>query len=98
MTQRLTLRGLLFAAIFLLAMPFAANAQLVIDVTTSAGKQVPVAILPFAGEDSAPQNITPVVSSNLARTGLFRIVNLGGITRLPTGVVRMSVIDCLRCS
>ena len=80
-----TLRGLLFAAtLLLLASPFAVKAQLVVDVTTSAGKQVPVAILPFAGEDSAPQNITPVVSSNLARTGLFRIVNLGGITRLPT--------------
>ncbi len=85
MMQRLTLRGLLFAAtLTLLATAFQARAQLVIDVTTSAGKQVPVAILPFANEDGAPQNITPVVSSNLARTGLFRIVNLGGITRLPT--------------
>ncbi len=85
MTQRLTLRGLLFAAtLTLLAGSFQARAQLVIDVTTSAGKQVPVAILPFANEDGAPQNITPVVSNNLARTGLFRIVNLGGITRLPT--------------
>lgn len=85
MMQRLTLRGLLFAAtLSLLASAFQARAQLVIDVTTSAGKQVPVAILPFANEDGAPQNITPVVSGNLARTGLFRIVNLGGITRLPT--------------
>ncbi len=84
MTPRLTLRALLFVATVLLAAPFAAYAQLVIDVTTSAGKQVPVAILPFTNEDAAPQNITPVISGNLARTGLFRIVNLGGITRLPT--------------
>ncbi len=94
MTQRLTLRGLLFAAtLALLAGSFQARAQLVIDVTTSAGKQVPVAILPFANEDGAPQNITPVVSGNLARTGLFRIVNLTGVSKLPTEPSEVNFVD-----
>ena len=71
----------------------AAHAQLTIDVTTSAGRQVPVAIIPFANEVSAPQNITPVISANLARTGLFRMVNTVGISKLPTEPSEINFLD-----
>ncbi len=70
-----------------------AHAQLTIDVTTSAGRQVPVAIVPFAGEASAPQNITPIISDNLKNTGLFRLVNLGGIAPLPTEPSEINFLD-----
>lgn len=70
-----------------------AHAQLVIDVTTSAGRQIPIAILPFAKEVDAPQNITPIISNNLARTGLFRIVNTGGVTTLPTQPSEINFLD-----
>jgi TolB protein len=71
----------------------AAKAQLTIDVTTNAGRQVPVAIAPFANEATAPQNITPIISANLARTGLFRIVNTGGISKLPTEPSEINFLD-----
>ena len=73
----------LFAALAWLAAAVSAPsyAQLTIDVTTSAGRQVPIAIVPFANEANAPQNITPLIAGNLSRTGLFRIVNTGGISR-----------------
>ena len=61
----------------------AAQAQLIIDVTTSAGRQIPIALVPFANEATAPQNITPIIGNNLARTGLFSLVSLNGIARLP---------------
>ena len=70
-----------------------AQAQLTIDVTTSAGRQVPIAIVPFANEVNAPQNITPIISGNLARTGLFRVVNTGGITNLPTEPSQVNFLD-----
>ena len=70
-----------------------ASAQLIIDVTTTAGKQIPIAIMPFAKEDAAPQNVTPVVGSNLARTGLFRIANTTGITKLPTSPSEINFLD-----
>ena len=70
-----------------------AHAQLTIDVTTSAGRQVPIAIAPFANEVNAPQNITPLISANLERTGLFRIVNTGAISKLPTEPSEINFLD-----
>ncbi len=60
------------------------RAQLTIDVTTSAGRQVPVAIVPFANEARAPQNITPVINGDLLRTGLFKAVPTTGVTPQPS--------------
>lgn len=57
-----------------------AEAQLIIDVTTSAGRQIPIAIAPFANETAAPQNLTPVITNNLSRTGLFKMVDTAGTT------------------
>lgn len=91
------LRSVLFVpvsvAILVAAMLPAAHAQLTIDVTTSAGRQVPIAIIPFANEANAPQNITPLISANLARTGLFRVVNTGGISQLPTEPSEINFLD-----
>ena len=75
---------LLVACVAWLALAQSASAQLVIDVTTSAGRQIPIAILPFANEVSAPQNITPIVSGNLSRTGLFKLINSTGFGTLPS--------------
>ena len=61
---------LLLSAIVLAAA--SASAQLTIDVTTSAGRQIPVAVVPFGGED-ASTNVTPVIGADLSRTGLFRL-------------------------
>ena len=77
--------GLLFAA--------ATHAQLTIDVTTSSGRQVPIAIAPFGNEDNAPQNITPLIAANLARSGMFRIVNTAGISNLPTEPSQVNFVD-----
>jgi len=67
-----------------LLMATVAQAQLVIDVTLSGGRQIPVAIVPFAGEVDAPQNITPVIGADLTGTGLFKLSPLAGIAILPT--------------
>ncbi len=75
-------RALLLAAGLLLAL--AARAQLTIDITTSGGRQIPIAIAPFAGESAQPQSVTEVVGADLARTGLFRLVNTAGLNPLPT--------------
>lgn len=70
-----------------------AQAQLTIDVTTSAGRQIPVAIVEFRGEAQAPQNFTPIIINNLARTGLFRIVTTGAISVLPTEPSEVNFVD-----
>ncbi|MBL8511517.1 MAG: Tol-Pal system protein TolB [Betaproteobacteria bacterium] len=61
-----------------------AHAQLTIDVTTSGGRKIPIAIVAFANEINAPQNLTPVIANNLTGTGLFSLVNATGISPIPT--------------
>jgi TolB protein len=61
-----------------------AHGQLTIDITTSGGRQIPIAVMPLAGESSQPQSVSDVVGADLARTGLFRLVNTVGISPTPT--------------
>ena len=69
--------GLLLAALCV-------QAQLTIDITTSGGRQVPIAVMPMAGESKQPESVSEVVAADLSRTGLFKLINTGGITPLPT--------------
>ncbi len=70
----------IFPVLAALAASTPAQAQLAIDITTSAGRQIPIAILPFASE---AQGVTPVVGADLARTGLFKLVNVAGAASYP---------------
>ncbi len=62
----------------------AARGQLTIDITTSGARQVPIAVLPMAGENVQPQSVSDVVGADLSRTGLFRLVSGAGVNPLPT--------------
>src|SRR3954471_13231759 len=75
-------RSLFLLCVFLASL--CARAQLTIDITTSGGRQVPIAVMPMAGESTQPQSVSEVVGADLARTGLFRLVNTIGISRVPT--------------
>ena len=80
----------------LIAMIFAgasAHAQLTIDVTTNSGRQLPIAIVSFKGEAAAPQNLTPVIISDLTRSGLFRIVNTEAISVPPSEPSEVNFTD-----
>jgi TolB protein len=75
-------RTLLFVGALLLTL--AARAQLTIDISISGGRQIPIAVMPMAGEGAQPQSVSEVVGADLARTGLFRLVNTVGISPIPT--------------
>jgi TolB protein len=83
----------ILAAFLTALVAFAAHAQLTIDITTSGGRQIPVAILPFAGEAAQPQPVSTVVGADLARTGLFRLVNSMGVSPLPTEPSEVNFVD-----
>ncbi|HUW51026.1 MAG TPA: Tol-Pal system beta propeller repeat protein TolB [Sulfuricella sp.] len=74
--------GHFFVAV-LLAASGSANAALTIEIVGSGANQVPVAVVPFAGESLLPQAITSVVAADLQRCGLFKIVDSVGITPEP---------------
>src|SRR3990172_4848587 len=61
----------------------AAYAQLTIEIIGGGANQVPIAIVPFKGEETLPQKVTAVVTADLVRSGLFRIVDSGGLTAIP---------------
>jgi len=73
---RILVLGLLLAA-------GAARAALTIEITGAGASQIPVAIVPFRAEEGLAQRITPVVEADLARSGLFRTVDPGGISPVP---------------
>jgi TolB protein len=67
----------------LLAAPGTAMAQLTIEIIGAGANQIPVAIVPFRAEGGLPQQITPVVAADLTRSGLFRMIDTGGVTPVP---------------
>jgi TolB protein len=84
-------RFLLVLGALLLALP--SRAQLTFDITTSGGRQIPVAVMPYAGESTQPQSVSEIVSADLARTGLFRLVNTVGVSPLPTEPSEVNFTD-----
>lgn len=57
---------------------FPALAQFRVEVTGVGMRQIPIAIVPFRGEDSSSQKISAIIQADLERSGLFRGVNAAG--------------------
>lgn len=67
----------------LFAVPSVLHAALTIEIIGGGASQIPIAIAPFRAEDGLAQKITPVVAADLARSGLFKIVDSGGMVPVP---------------
>jgi TolB protein len=61
-----------------------ARAALTIEIVGSGANQIPIAIAPFRAEDKTAQPLTTVIGADLQRSGLFRLVDPGGIVPVPT--------------
>lgn len=72
---------LLLAALLLWSATAAAT--LTIEIVGAGAQQIPVAIVPFRAEEGLSQRLTPVVGADLARSGLFRTVDAGGMNPVP---------------
>jgi len=55
-----------------------ANAQFRVEVSGVGLTQLPIAVAPFKGDDSAPQPIAAIVQADLERSGQFRLINASG--------------------
>jgi TolB protein len=71
--------------VFALLMP-SARAQLVIEITQGQANAVPIAIVPFGGQDSqtAPLDVAEVVAADLARSGRFVPLDRRDMLEQPT--------------
>ena len=66
----------------LASLPAVSLAQLRVEITGVGSQQFPIAIAPFARDGQVPLEIETVVRADLARSGLFRIVDAGS-TAIP---------------
>jgi TolB protein len=64
--------------ITLICFAFPARAVLDIEVTGAGEHQTPITIVAFENEDSLNQRITEIVSNDLIRTGLFKLIDPAG--------------------
>ena len=64
-------------ACFLLALSFAAHAQLTIEITGAGANRIPIAIADFAGEPGIARAVSMVVRADLERSGVFKLVEAG---------------------
>lgn len=62
----------------LLCVILPAHAALNIEISGAGEHQIPVVVVPLEGEEKLPQSITEVVSADLSRSGMFRLVDAGG--------------------
>jgi TolB protein len=77
-------RWLAFALMALAALGVpAARAQLSIEIVGGAGAAIPIAIVPFGAEATYPLGISGIVGADLARSGMFRLVNTDGVVPRP---------------
>ena len=66
-------------AIILLCVALSARAELTIEITGAGEHQIPISLVRFAGEEQmAGQSISSVVSNDLLRTGLFKLIDPAG--------------------
>src|SRR5258708_33922521 len=65
-----------------------ARGQYTIDIIGGGANQIPIAVLPFAGESALPQSITEIVEQDLSRSGRFRAIFVGGVNPPPTEIAQ----------
>jgi len=70
------LRCFCLLMLFCAALP--ARAALNIEISGAGEHQTPIAIIPFAGEEKLTQSISGIVSADLVRSGLFKLVDPAG--------------------
>jgi TolB protein len=79
----LLLRPVFLLLAFALCLAGTARAQLTIDIIGGGATTLPIAIVPFAGEANYPYPLTEIVGADLARSGLFRLIDPAGVNPRP---------------
>jgi len=91
--RRLSRRPAKFLAACLTLLACNAHAQLIIEITGGGANQIPIAVLPFAGESALPQSLTEIVEHDLVRSGRFRSLFVGGVNPLPVEPAQVNFAD-----
>jgi len=89
-----TLRRAVACLVACLLLPMAALAEaLNVEIVGAGAKQLPVAIAPLSSEPLLPESISAVVSADLARSGLFRLIDASAISPRPAELAQLNVAE-----
>ena len=61
-----------------------ALAQLTIEIVGGGADQIPSTVVPFGTEERLPQKVSEVIGADLARSGRFKLQDIGSVRPLPT--------------
>ena len=64
----------------ILWLPLSAHAVLTIEIVGAGENQIPISVVPFAGDEKIVSSIVEVVKADLARSGLFKLIDPAGKT------------------
>lgn len=92
------LRLFLSPLVFLLSfgLTHGAHAALTVEIVGGAAQQIPIAIVPFAQQGNLPaqqDTIANVISADLRRSGLFRVLETRGVANQPSDISQVSYSD-----
>jgi TolB protein len=73
-----------FCLLFALLVPFAARAELVIEITQGVDDPTAIAVVPFATDGTVPEDIAAIVQGDLTRSGQFAPVERADMLSLPS--------------
>lgn len=82
-----------FLFLFFLILPLTARAALDIEIVGGAAQQIPIAVVPFSQSANSPENASLVISADLRRSGLFRLLETGGVSPLPKELADVKYAD-----
>src|SRR2546427_6338313 len=86
MTNKNFLRGLALIGLTTTAL---AQAQIRIETSGVGANQIPIAIGSFTDEAIAPQQVTAIIKADLARSGMFKVIDTGN-TMSETSAINFS--------
>lgn len=87
------IRLVILSAGFLIAS--VANATLEIEISGGGAQQIPIAIVPFGqvGNSGNQDSISSIVSADLKRSGMFRVLETGGVASRPTDISQIKYAE-----
>lgn len=68
-----------------------ALAELEIEIRGGSAQQIPVAIVPFGQEATVKTRLSQVISDDLRRSGLFKLLKTGGVPNVPTSANELNL-------
>lgn len=68
-----------FVTLALLPLCITSHAQLRFEITGVGANQIPIAIASFADEALAPQPVSAIIKTDLARSGYFKVIDTGNV-------------------